>query len=112
MYSDLLTCKDGIQQLYTSEEFPTNESGRKTGVMQLKLKFWIEKGYKSLATAAQNLREKLAHLEKTCKVKALHITNELQEQRETSEQRQNNGEAETEDQPAEQRQSCLTPVDC
>ena len=69
--------------------------------MQLQLKFWIEKGYKSLATAAQNLREKLAQLEKTCKVKALHLTNELKEQRESSEQRQDNGEAETEDQPSD-----------
>lgn len=65
MCSDLLTCKDGTQQLYTSEEFPTNENGRKTGVMQLKLKFWIEKRYKSLGKTAQNLTEKLAHLEKT-----------------------------------------------
>lgn len=101
MCSDLLTCKDGTQQLYTSEEFPMNENRKKTGVMQLQLKFWIEKGYKSLATAAQNLREKLAQLEKTCKVKALHLTNELQEQRESSEQRQDNGEAETEDQPSD-----------
>ena len=26
MCSDLLTCKDGTQQLYTSEEFPMNEN--------------------------------------------------------------------------------------
>ena len=34
-------------------------------------------------------------------MKALHLTNELQEQRESSEQRQDNGEAETEDQPSD-----------
>ena len=104
MCIDLLTCKDEAKQLFASEECPTNEKGRKIGVMQLTLKFWNEKGYESLGKTAQNLRDKLAHLEKTRKVSAVRITNELQEQRETSEQRPNR-ETETEDQTSEQKQS-------
>ena len=38
--------------------------GRKIGVVQLTLKFWNEKEYESLGKTAQNLRDKLAHLEK------------------------------------------------
>lgn len=38
---------------------------------------------------------------------ALHITNELQEQSETSEQRPNNRETETKDEPTEQQQQSI-----
>lgn len=51
------------------------------------------------------LREKLTHLNKTWKVCALRIKNELQEQRETRKQRPNNKETEIEDQTSEQQQS-------
>jgi len=58
MCIDLLTCKDEAKQLHTSEECPTNEKGRKIGLMQLTLKFWNEKGYENLGKTAQNLRDK------------------------------------------------------
>ena len=94
----VLTSKDEAKQLYTSEECPTNEKGRKVGIVNLTLKFWKEKGYGNLGKTAQNLRDKLAHLERTCEVNALCITNELQEQRETTEQRPNNRELADEEQ--------------
>ena len=105
MCVDLLTCKDEAKQLHTSEECPTNEKGRKIGLMQLTLKFWNEKGYESLGKTAQNLRDKLSHLEKTCKVNALRITNEIREQRETGEQRPNNSELGVQDQSSEDQSS-------
>ena len=95
---DLLTSKDEAKQLYRSEECPTSEKGRKVGIMNLTLKFWKEKGNGNLGKTAQNLRDKLAHLERTCEVNTLRITNEFQEQRETTEQRPNNRELEDEEQ--------------
>ena len=65
--------------------------------MNLNLKFWKEKGYGNPRKTAQNLRDKLAHLQRTCEVNALRITNELQEQRETTEQRPNSRELEDEE---------------
>lgn len=52
MCIDLLTCKEEAKQLHTSEECPTNGKGRKTGIMQLTLKFWNEKGYERLGKTA------------------------------------------------------------
>ena len=60
MCSDLLTCKDGTQQLYTSEEFPMNKNRRKTGVMQLQLKVLNRKRIQKSCNSSTKFKGKIS----------------------------------------------------
>ena len=90
MCTDLVKSREEAKLLKDSNDCPVKENGWKAGIMELTLKFWNEKGYEYLEKSAQNLRDKSAYLERTCKIDATQIHNELQEQREKTEQDINN----------------------
>ena len=49
--------------------------------MELTKRFWDEKGYQNLERTAQNLRDKIGHIEKSSQTAAVLIDNEIDEQR-------------------------------
>ena len=53
--------------------------------MNLTLKFWNEMGYEYLGKTAQNLRDKIAHIDKSTKTTSSRIGNEISNQREQRE---------------------------
>ena len=80
MCVDLLQCRDMARQLHSSEDCPRKVNGRRQGVMELTKRFWDEKGYQNLERTAQNLRDKIGHLEKSSQIAAVLIDNEIDEQ--------------------------------
>ena len=56
-------------------------NGHRQGVMELTKRFWDEKGYQNLERTAQNLRDKIGHIEKSSQTAAVLIDNETDEQR-------------------------------
>ena len=78
MCVDLLHCRDMTRQLHSSEDYPRN--CRRKGVMELTKRFWDEKGYQNLERTAQNLRDKIGHIEKSSQTAAVLIGNEIDEQ--------------------------------
>lgn len=48
--------------------------------MKLTLKFWNEMGYEYLGKTAQNLRDKIVHMDKSTKTTSLRIANEISNQ--------------------------------
>ena len=81
MCVDLLHCRDMARQLHSSEDCPRKVNGRRQGVMELTKRFWDEKGYQNLERTAQNLRDKIGHIEKSSQTAAVLIDNEIDEQR-------------------------------
>ena len=49
--------------------------------MELTKRFWDEKGYQNLERTAQNLRDKIGHIEKSSQTAAVLIDSEIDEQR-------------------------------
>ena len=88
MCVDLTTCKRKAEELYLSENCPRKENGRKEGKVNLTIHFWNNMGYQHLNRTAQNLRDKLAHIEKTTKATASQTTKEIQQQRNRRNQQQ------------------------
>ena len=68
MELDLLTCDQKAHHLHSSLECPVNPNGRKIGVMELRRRFWNEMGYEGLNRNAQQLRDKLAHIQKSTSI--------------------------------------------
>lgn len=100
MCVDLLVCKAKAVELNNSTECPLKANGRKEGLMNLTLKFWNEMGYRHLQRTAQNLRDKISHIEKTMKPDATEIANEIQnqqEQRDVNTPEMNNASSESEE---------------
>ena len=60
-----LTCVQKVHNLYSSLECPVNPNGRKIGAMELRKRFWNEMGYECLHRNVQQLRDKLAHIQKS-----------------------------------------------
>ena len=56
-------------------------NGHRQGVMELTKRFWDGKGYQNLERTAQNLRDKIGHIEKSSQTAAVLIDNETDEQR-------------------------------
>lgn len=86
MCTDLNNSRNKAKLLQDSDDCPIKENGWKIGIMELTLKCQNQKGYEDLAKSAQNLRDKLAYLKRTCKLDTAQIYDELREQR------QNNGQ--------------------
>ena len=61
----------------------------KVGIMDLCKMFWEEKGYGYLGKTAQNLRDKLGHIDKQVRINKACITDELNKQTEDNERRAN-----------------------
>lgn len=80
MCVDLMQCQRKAKELQQSDSCPRNEKGRKEGVMNLTLKFWNETGYEHLKKTAQNLKDKLRHIEQTTKTTTTQITDEIRQQ--------------------------------
>ena len=80
MCVDLMLCKEKAEELHQSENCPRKDNGRKEGKMNLTLNFWNDMGYEHLKRTAQNLRDKLAHIEKTTRVSSTHILEEIVQQ--------------------------------
>ena len=76
-----LALRDMARQLHSSEDCPRKVNGRRQGVMELTKRFWDEKGYQNLERTAQNLRDKIGHIEKSSQTAAVLIDNEIDEQR-------------------------------
>ena len=68
MELDLLTCDQKAHHLHSSLECPVNPIGGKIGVMELRRRFWNEMGYEGLNRNAQQLRDKLAHIQKSTSI--------------------------------------------
>ena len=81
MCVDLLHCRDMARQLHSLEDCPRKVNGRRQGVMELTKRFWDEKGYQNLERTAQNLRDKIRHIEKSSQTAAMLIDNETDKQR-------------------------------
>ena len=81
MCVDLLHCRDMARQLHSLEDCPRKVNGRRQGVMELTKRFWDEKGYQNLERTAQNLCDKIGHIEKSSQTAAVLIDNEIDEQR-------------------------------
>ena len=69
------------RQLHSSEDCPRKVNGHRQGVMELTKRFWDEKGYQNLERTAQNLHDKIGHIEKSSQTAAVLIDNEIDEQR-------------------------------
>ena len=67
MCVDLQTCQMKAVELNNSPDCPLKPNGKKEGIMNLTLKFWNEMGYEYLGKTAQNLRDKIAHIDKSTK---------------------------------------------
>ena len=80
MYVDLLHCRDIARQLHSSEDCPRKVNSHRQGVMELTKRFWDEKGYQNLERTAQNLQDKIGHIEKSSQTAAVLIDNEIDEQ--------------------------------
>ena len=65
MCIELLPCREMARQLHSSEDCCREVNGRKQGVMELTKRFWDEKGYHHLERRAQNLHDKIGHIEKS-----------------------------------------------
>ena len=81
---DLVNSRNEGKLLQDSDDCPIKENGRKFGIMELTLKLWNQKCYEDLGKSAHNLRDKLADLERTCKLDTARIYDELQKQRENN----------------------------
>ena len=77
MELDLLTCDQEAHHLHSSLECPVNPNGRKIGVMELSIRFWNEVGYEGLHCNAQQLRDKLAHIQKSISIDGNRIQCEM-----------------------------------
>ena len=80
MCVDPLQCRDMARQLHSSEDCPRKVNGRRQGVMELTKRFWDEKRYQNLERMAQNLCDKIGHIEKSSQIAAVLIDNEIDEQ--------------------------------
>ena len=90
MELDLLTCDQKVHHLHSSLECPVDPGGRKIGVMELRRRFWNEMGYEGLNRNAQQLRDKLAHIQKSTSIDGNRIHCEMDTQ-----SRESNHELET-----------------
>ena len=84
MCIDLMQCKKKATDLHHSENCPRKENDRKEGIMNLTLHYWNSMGYQHLNKTAQNLRDKLAHVEETTKATSTRITDEIRQQQQES----------------------------
>ena len=72
-----LTCDQKAHHLHSSLECPVNPNGRKIGVMELRRRFWNEMSYEGLHRNAQQLRDKLAHIQKSTSIGSNRIQCEM-----------------------------------
>ena len=77
MCMDLQLCKRKALDLHNSDNCPKKPNSRKEGVMNRTLRFWNDLGYEYMGKTAQNLRDKLGHLEKITKQDQLRYTQKL-----------------------------------
>ena len=82
MCIDLQLCKQKALDLHNSDDCPKKPNGRKEGVMNITLRFWNDLGYEYMGKTAQNLRDKLGHLEKITKARSTKIRLEIDIQQE------------------------------
>ena len=79
----------GPQELHSLDSSPRKPNGMKVGIMDLCKMFWEEKGYGYLGKTAQNVRDKLGHIDKQVRINKACITDELNKQTEDNERRAN-----------------------
>ena len=89
MCNDILTCREKAKALHSLDSCPRKPNGMKVGIMDLCKMFWEEKGYGYLGKTAQNLRDKLGHIDKQVRINKACITDELNKQTEDNERRAN-----------------------
>ena len=72
-----LTCDQKAHHLHSSLKCPVNPKGRKIGVMELRRRFWNEMGYDGRHRNAQQLQDKLAHIQKSTSIDGNRIQCEM-----------------------------------
>ena len=80
MCIDLISCREQASNIYSTDECPRKENGKKVGIMELTKRFWGSMGYSQLSKTSQNLADKYRHLQKTANIPSLLIQAEIQSQ--------------------------------
>ena len=80
MCIDLISCREQASNIYSTDECPRKENGKKVGIMELTKRFWDNMGYSQLSKTSQNLADKYRHLQKTANIPSLLIQAEIQSQ--------------------------------
>ena len=80
MCIDLISCREQASNIYSTDECPRKENGKKVGIMELTKRFWDSIGYSQLSKTSQNLADKYCHLEKTANIPSLLIQAEIRNQ--------------------------------
>ena len=80
MCIDLISCREQASTIYSTDECPRKENGKKVGIMELTKRFWDSMGYSQLNKTSQNLADKYRHLQKTANIPSLLIQAEIQSQ--------------------------------
>ena len=62
MNSDLVDARKEAEALYSSNERPRKENGRKIEVRDFNKRFWNAKGYTRLCKTSQNLRDQYSRI--------------------------------------------------
>ena len=71
------TCDQKAHHLHSFLECPVNPNRRKISVMERRGRFWNEMGYEGLHHNAQQLRDKLAHIQKSTSIDGNRIQCEM-----------------------------------
>ena len=85
MCNDILTCREKAKALQLLDSCPQKPNGMKVGIMDSCKMFWEEKGYGYLGKTAQNLRDKLGHIDKQVRINRACKADELYKQTEDNE---------------------------
>ena len=80
MCIDLISCREQASNIYSTDECPRKENGKKVGIMELTKRFWDSMGYSQLSKTSQNLADKYRHLQKTANIPSLLIQAEIRSQ--------------------------------
>ena len=80
MCIDLMSCREQASNIYSTDECPQKENGKKVGIMELTKRFLDSMDYSQLSKTSQNLADEYRHLQKTANIPSLLIQAEIQSQ--------------------------------
>ena len=73
MCIDLISCPEQASNIYSTDECPRKENGKKVGVMELTRGFWDSMGCSQLSETSQNLADGCRRLRETANIPSLKI---------------------------------------
>ena len=78
MNADMIASRKEANALYSTQDCPSKESGRKIGIMKLTKRLWDAKVHAELKKSSQNLRDQYAKMTKAiCQPESQFLNNEL-----------------------------------